>query len=334
MLNFVGKTRIFVQILCRNTMGNIRFFVAAAFLSAFITGCGKTSGYQVFSGYAQGGTYRITADLSTSVLDRSELAAGIDSVLNRVDSCFSGYNRNSLVSRFNRGESVAPDSLFDRLLAISEHFKEVSSGAFDVAAAPLFDIWGFGFTRDSLPPAETVDRALELCKEGKRLNFNAIAQGFTCDLVASYLRSAGIVNMLVDIGEIYCEGVNPSGRPWSIGIDTPEDGNNIPGASLSGVWHSDGSAHGVVTSGNYRKFYIHDGRKYAHTIDPRTGYPVDHDLLSATVIASDATTADALATFFMVVGAEEAIEWVESHDGIEACLICSDTTVVSRGFYR
>ena len=307
---------------------------AAAILMLFTCGCEKKNGYQVFSGYAQGGTYRITADLGNCRLDRSELAAGIDSVLNRVDSCFSGYNRNSYLSRRNRGETLSPDALFDTLVSISERFKELSSGAFDVASAPLFDIWGFGFTRDSLPPESAIEAAKELCKEGKMLNFNAIAQGFTCDLVAAYLHSAGVRNMLVDIGEIYCEGVNASGRPWSIGIDTPEDGNNVPGASLSGIWRSDGGSHGVVTSGNYRKFYIHDGHKYAHTIDPRTGYPVEHDLLSATVVAPDATSADALATFFMVVGAEEALSWVEAHYGVEACLICADTTLVSSGFYR
>ena len=138
--------------------------------------------------------------------------------------------------------------------------------------------------------------------------------------------------MLVDIGEIFCDGVNSEGKPWSIGIDTPSDDNAVPGSSLSGVWHSDGGAHGVVTSGNYRKFYIKDGHKYAHTIDPRTGWPVEHNLLSATVIAPTATEADALATCFMVIGMEEAQAFVESHPDIEVCLITSEEIWTSQGF--
>ena len=170
------------------------------------------------------------------------------------------------------------------------------------------------------------------CQNREVLNFNAIAQGYSCDLVASYLHSIGVKDMLVDIGEIYCEGLNPEGKGWSIGIDTPEDGNDTPGAKLAGIWKSDGGAYGVVTSGNYRKYYIHDGKKYAHTIDPRTGRPVEHNLLSATVVAASATEADALATYFMVIGMEEARRFVEEHDGIEACLITSDTSWRSPNF--
>ena len=138
--------------------------------------------------------------------------------------------------------------------------------------------------------------------------------------------------MLVDIGEIYCDGLNPSGRGWTIGVDNPVDGNNSPGKDLKGIWHSDGSGCGIVTSGNYRKFYIKDGKKYAHTIDPRTGYPVQHNLLSATVVAPTAAEADALATACMVLGAEDARSLIESLDGVEAYLICSDSTWKSDGF--
>ena len=128
--------------------------------------------------------------------------------------------------------------------------------------------------------------------------------------------------MLVDIGEIYCCGLNPSGKPWTIGIDTPVDGNQTPGADMKGLWHSDpdGPGQGVVTSGNYRKFYIRDGVKYAHTIDPRSGRPVQHSLLSATVVAPDATTADAAATWCMVLGKDDAVKMLASQ-GLEGCLI-------------
>ncbi len=288
--------------------------------------------YVVINGYAQGGTYTVKANLKGTRVSRKGMAAEIERLLVGIDTTLSGYNKSSQLSRFNRGEDFEPGPMFRELLDISEKYRETTDGAFDVWAAPLFDIWGFGFRTDSLPDNERIKEAMALTREHKRLNFNAIAQGYSCDVIARYLHSIGVKDMLVDIGEIYCEGVNPKGRGWSIGIDTPFDGNNTPGASLSGIWESDGGAHGVVTSGNYRKFYIKDGKKYAHTIDPRTGRPVDHDLLSATVVAPTATEADALATYFMVAGFEEARKYIEAHPGIEACLICSDSTWCSRNF--
>jgi thiamine biosynthesis lipoprotein len=125
----------------------------------------------------------------------------------------------------------------------------------------------------------------------------------------------------VNIGEIYCDGRNPSGQAWTVGIDKPVDGNNELGAQIQGVFKVPEGPHGVVTSGNYRKFYIKDGKKYAHTIDPRTGYPVDHSLLSATVIAPDAMTADAYATYCMVIGLEESKSFFAGRTDMEACLI-------------
>ena len=165
------------------------------------------------------------------------------------------------------------------------------------------------------------------------LNFNAIAQGYSCDKVAEYLYSIGVKDMLVDIGEIFCDGLNPSGKPWRVGVDKPKDGSNTLGADLDGIWESDGGPQGVVTSGNYRKFYIKDGVKYSHTIDPRTGYPVQHNLLSATIIAPSAMAADAYATYCMVIGLEAAKEFIESRDDLEGYLIYGDfETWKSSGF--
>ena len=140
-------------------------------------------------------------------------------------------------------------------------------------------------------------------------------------MVASYLYGIGVKDMLVDIGEIFCDGLNPSGKPWTIAVDTPIDGNQTPGESTSGLWSSDGGPHGVVTSGNYRKFYIKDGRKYSHTIDPRNGYPVSHQLLSATIIAPRGAEADAYATFCMVIGLDKAREFIDSRPDLEGMLI-------------
>ena len=310
-------------------MRKITLFLALSAL-LFLHACNKP--YVLLTGYAQGGTYAVRYNPEGVKLTRFQVADSVSAILETVDTTLSGYNKKSVLSRRNAGEPVTLTPMFRDIESISEHFRELSGGAFNVAAGPLFDIWGFGFTRDSLPGEDAIAAAMERTEKREILNFNAIAQGYTCDLVASFLHRIGVKDMLVDIGEIYLEGVNPSGKPWTVGIDTPEDGNNTPGASLSGVWTSDGAPHGVVTSGNYRKFYIRDGHKYSHTIDPRTGRPVEHNLLSATVIAPTATEADALATYFMVIGFDQARGYVDSHPGIEACLITSDTTWTSEGF--
>lgn len=142
--------------------------------------------------------------------------------------------------------------------------------------------------------------------------------------------------MMVDIGEIFCDGLNPHRKPWSLGIDRPVDGNNELGAEIQGIFRAPAGPHGIVTSGNYRKFYIKDGKKYAHTIDPRTGYPVDHNLLSATIVADDALAADAFATYCMVVGLEESIRLLQSRADLEGCLIYDENgtfmTWCSEGF--
>ncbi|MCQ2182056.1 MAG: FAD:protein FMN transferase [Bacteroidales bacterium] len=305
------------------------FILSACFLC--LCGCARNR-YVEFKGFAQGGVYCVKADIAGVSLPVKKIGADIDSILNAIDFSLSGYNGNSLLSRRNAGEEIDEDRFLEEITALSEKYKELSNGAFDVAAAPLFDVWGFGFTSDSMPSKERIDSAMAECREGKKLNFNAIAQGYTCDVIAGYLHDIGVGSMLVDIGEIYCEGMNPSGTGWRIGIDKPEDNNQTPGASLSGEWQSDGGPHGIVTSGNYRKFYVKDGKKYSHTIDPRTGYPVTHGLLSATVVAPTAAEADALATICMVVGPEEAARMIEGLPDVEACLITSESVWKSEGF--
>lgn len=294
--------------------------------------CAERDNYVAFTGHAQGGVYTVKANLKGAGADSREIGHAIDSLLNAIDFSLSGYNKKSILSRRNAGEDIAADSLFDKVLALSERYRTETDGAFDVYAAPLFDIWGFGFRTGDFPTQSGIDSALAECRQRKTLNFNAIAQGFSCDVIASYLHSLGIKDMLVDIGEIYCEGLNPSGVGWSIGVDNPVDGNNSPGADLRAIWSSEGRACGIVTSGNYRKYYVRDGKKYSHTIDPRTGRPVEHDLLSATIVAPEAAQADAYATACMVMGMKKAIEFISRQDGIEGLLIGADSTWTSSGF--
>lgn len=322
-----------------------RIFQAAALCSAVsltIASCGPSpGGYSELSGYAQGGVYSVKFK-SGRGLDVKEIGKAVDSILTMVDTTLSGYNKGSQLSRYNAGISVVPNAMFKEIFTISKHLYAETGGALDVASGQLFDAWGFGFTRDSLPSAATVDSLKAICGMDKidsldsnmsllssavrpKLNFNAIAQGYSCDKIADYLHSKGIRDMLVNIGEIYCEGLNPSGKPWTIGVDMPVDGNAELGSKgLVGKWQGDGSGVGVVTSGNYRKFYVKDGRKYSHTIDPRTGYPVTHTLLSATIVAPDATLADAYATYCMVIGLDEAKKFIESLDELEGYLVYDD----------
>ena len=309
-----------------------RLFTTIIILVALILSCSPRDRYMTIAGYAQGGTYSVKMNLNgrEGMIKTSpeEIRDSIDAILRNIDNSLSGYNRNSLLSRFNSGESIIPDSLFTDIYSHAVRIYNETEGIVDVASGPLFDLWGFGFKNGDFPSDEKVREVKESCgmenmlKHGKgQLNYNAIAQGYSCDLIAAYLYSLGVKDMMVDIGEIFCDGLNPSGKPWSLGIDKPVDGNNEPGAQIQGIFRAPEGPHGIVTSGNYRKFYVKDGKKYSHSIDPRTGYPVTHNLLSATIVADDALTADAYATYCMVVGLEEAKKLLESRSDLEGCLI-------------
>ena len=348
-----------MQILCLNAvMKNIIriFLYVLLFLPAL--SCVPKDRYVTITGYAQGGTYTVKLNLNGHdgpvSAEPEEIRDSIDSILSRIDKSLSGYNRNSLLSRFNAGEPVSPDSLFTEIYSHAWTVYDQTAGVVDVASAPLFDIWGFGFKTGEMPSYEAVmevkagcglrrmkrnmpdqvsdgllDPASMLSEDGPlpQLNFNAIAQGYSCDIVARYLYSIGVKDMMVDIGEIFCDGCNPSGRQWTLGIDRPVDGNNDPGAQMQGIFRAPAGPHGIVTSGNYRKFYVRDGRKYSHSIDPRTGYPVDHQLLSATIVAADAMTADAYATYCMVIGLDASKEFLMSRPDLEGCLIYDEDGV-------
>ena len=323
-----------VQIHMRRIIG----IFSAVVLLAMALSCQPRDRYVTITGYAQGGTYAVKVNMNGVKVRPEEIRDSVDAILVDIDNSLSGYNKNSLLSRLNAGEKVVPDSLFKDIYAKSYDIYTETDGVVDVASAPLFDLWGFGFTSDSLPSAEAVEETLGRCGMSRlgsdveyvlenlselrpKLNYNAVAQGYSCDVVARYLYSLGVKDMLVDIGEIFCDGKNPAGQSWSVGIDSPKDGNDELGADIQGIFRAPSGPHGIVTSGNYRKFYVRDGKKYAHTIDPRTGYPVAHSLLSATIVAPDAMTADAYATYCMVVGLEESKKFIESRPELEGCLI-------------
>ena len=329
------------------------FSAFAVIISAI--SCTSGTSFVDITGYAQGGTYLVRLDLSGVEAGPEQVKSRVDSILVAFDNSLSGYNPASLLTRFNAGEDIVPDAVFLEMYRLSRDYYDTTGGAVDVSAGELFDMWGFGFTADSLPSVARVSSVMRyigmdrlvpdladiIGEDGTlngadavidgtgshlpHLNYNAVAQGYSCDLVSSYLDSLGAGSYLVDIGgEIVCKGLNPSGRPWTIGVDRPEDGNNVSGAELKGILEAGPEKCGVVTSGNYRKFYVRDGKKYAHTIDPRTGCPAEHSLLSATIVAADAATADAMATYCMVIGHDEAAEFSEGRPDLEGYLIYDD----------
>ena len=314
-------------------------------LFAFIsTACNQSAtDYRAIDGFAQGGTFHLAYEENAAAANVN-LPDSLQKWFSLIDKSLSGYDTTSTVSRINRGENPPLDSLFIECFNLSKQVYRATDGAFDISAAPLFDIWGFGFRNNEKPSPEKIDSLLQFVGMEKlsivydsttnasylhkadirmQVNFNAIAQGYTCDFIGRELEKYGIVNYLLEVGgEIYCKGKNAKGTEWNVGIDKPLDGNFIPGESVEAIVQVSG--RGLVTSGNYRKFYIVDGEKYSHTIDPRTGYPVKHNLLSATVMAPTAAIADAYATYLMVIGLDEAKNFITGSNNMDALLVYGD----------
>ena len=323
------------------------------FISVFIMlfcSCNFRAEYNTLNGFALGTTYHIVYEQPALKKGEYKPLPNIPDIVAQafrdIDLSLSVYNEESIISMVNRNEPVDLDTLFLRVFNRGQEVYSLTSGAFDMAAAPYFDLWGFGFKRreqvtqaklDSVAPFAGMDKIwisdgkIEKTDPRVSLNANAIAKGFCSDVIASRLSTAGVKNLLVEVGgEIYCKGVNGKGRIWSIGIDRPEYGNYIPGAEMQATLLISGK--GLATSGNYRNFYEMDGKKYGHTVDPATGRPVQHSLLSATVIASDCMSADAFATAFMVMGLEKTKIFLESYPQIDALLIYSDETGAYQSF--
>ena len=287
---------------------------------------------------AQGGIFGTTYHVkyeSPQPLDAEILAE-----LQRVDASLSVFNPQSVISQINDGRRERVDAMLYEVLQKARQVSEATGGAFDITVMPLVNAWGFGFKHGKLPvPDREVDslralvgyRRLELTsdsvlhKEDARISIDcgAIAKGYGVDRVARLLRDRGVRNFMVEIGgEVVTKGRNPqTARPWQIGVSRPDETRQGEG-EVQTVLSLENAA--LATSGNYHNFYIRDGRKYAHTIDPRTGRPVQHSLLSATVMAHDCATADAYATAFMVMGLDSAMQVVKGTKGLKAYFIYAD----------
>lgn len=288
-----------------------------------------SSGKVTFSGNTMGTTYRIV------YLDAEErdFKKEVDSLLIVFNKSLSTYIEDSEISQFNKKDTLAFSlPFFYEVLKSSKEVYQKTSGAFDPTVGPMVNLWGFGPSGPQLKDSVNINQMLPLVnfkavdfdslevrkKQGMYLDFSAIAKGFGVDVVAKFLKNKGIENMLVEIGgELVARGVNDKGELWKVGINKPEELGRAD--QLVSIIALDNK--GLATSGNYRNYYEAGDMKISHTIDPSTGRPVKHGLLSATVIAKDCMTADAYATAMMVMGTEKSIELQQTHEDIEIFLI-------------
>ncbi|MBQ6307342.1 MAG: FAD:protein FMN transferase [Bacteroidales bacterium] len=308
-------------------MNRIAFLIG--FL-ALLASCNRVPQKMVLQGEAQGSYYAITYFDEQGRNFQQE----IDSIFHAVDVSVNLWVDMSVISKVNRNEEVKLDSIFVDNFRIAQEAASLSDGYFDPTISPIVAAWGFSYKHGDTITSQLIDSLKQLVdyrniriEEGKvvkanpamTLDFNAIAQGYTSDLIASFLDSRGIKNYLVDTGgEIMARGEKPNGQPWIVGIEKPADN-----------WDSEQVVHtrialrdkGLVTSGSTRKYVERNGKRYSHCIDPKTGYPVEHNVLSVTVLAESSVWADALASICMVMGLEKSLPLIESMDGVEAYYI-------------
>ena len=308
-------------------MNRIAFLIG--FL-ALLASCNQGPQKMVLQGEAQGSYYAITYFDEQGRNFQQE----IDSIFHAVDVSVNLWVDTSVISKVNRNEEVKLDPIFVDNFRIAQEAANLSDGYFDPTISPIVAAWGFSYKHGDTITPQLIDSLKQLVdyrnisiEEGKvvkanpamTLDFNAIAQGYTSDLIASFLDSRGIKNYLVDTGgEIMARGEKPNGQPWIVGIEKPADN-----------WDSEQVVHtrialrdkGLVTSGSTRKYVERNGKRYSHCIDPKTGYPVEHNVLSVTVLAESSVWADALASICMVMGLEKSLPLIESMDGVEAYYI-------------
>jgi len=268
-----------------------------------------------------------------------DLKDKIEKRLHEFDLSLSSYVPQSIISRINRNDpDVTTDADFDEMFRVAMEVSKRTNGAFDITVGPLVKAWGFGFGSTEPDKIPDVSKLLpyvgyhKVTLENHRLlkqnpnilvDANALAQGQSSDIIGKLLENNGCKNYMIDIGgEVVVKGLNKKGQKWQIGIDNPVDD---PTNSVDEIQTIIGISNcGLTTSGNYRKFYYLNGKKYAHEIDPRNGYPVVHNLLSATVVAPTCILADAYATAFMVIGVDSSLQVCKSIPNMDCYLIYTD----------
>ncbi len=302
-------------------------------LSITIFSCKKSGEFYKIAGETQGTTYHMVYEG-----EHPDLKKQVDSLLHVFDMSLSTYEPYSTISKVNQGNNVEVDELFIKMFNKAKEVTEHSGGAFDITVGPLINAYGFGYGKQETEiDSALIDSLLQfvgmnkvkivdnkLIKEDNRIQIsgNAISQGQAVDFIADFFQKQGIRNYMIEIGgELAVKGLK-DGKKWRVGIDKPYEGNDIAGQDLQTILAITDKA--VATSGNYRKFYVKDGKKYSHSIDPHTGYPAFQNILSATIIADDCMTADAYATACMVSGLEKSKEIIRNNPGLDAYFVYSD----------
>ena len=289
----------------------------------------QSTPYQHDRGMVFGTVYHITYQSSKS------LQKDIEAELAKVDASLSPFNERSIITAVNENRDTVVNKMFSDVFALAMKISDSTNGAFDITVAPLVNAWGFGFKGGAMPSRYKVDSLKALVGYHKvsltngrvsktdpriMLDCSSIAKGYGCDVVAKFLSAKGIDNYMVEIGgEIVTRGISEKRLPWKIGVTKPTDDSLNVNQEIQTIINVTDKA--MATSGNYRNFYYKNGRKYAHTIDPSTGYPVQHNILSSTVIADDCATADAYATAFMVMGLDKAKTILSRHPELMAYFI-------------
>ena len=289
----------------------------------------QSTPYQHDRGMVFGTVYHITYQSSKS------LQKDIEAELAKVDASLSPFNERSIITAVNENRDTVVNKMFSDVFALAMKISDSTNGAFDITVAPLVNAWGFGFKGGAMPSRHQVDSLKALVGYHKvsltngrvsktdpriMLDCSSIAKGYGCDVVAKFLSAKGIDNYMVEIGgEIVTRGISEKRLPWKIGVTKPTDDSLNVNQEIQTIINVTDKA--MATSGNYRNFYYKNGRKYAHTIDPSTGYPVQNNILSSTVIADDCATADAYATAFMVMGLDKAKTILSRHPELMAYFI-------------
>ncbi len=298
-------------------------------------GCEKAASKYIYNeGFVYGTIYHVVYESPEGKDFQDELKEK----LNGYNLIFSTYDENSVISKVNDNADVKLEPEFIACFNRAQEISQITGGAFDITCGPMVNSWGFGPEEKKKMTQEKVDSLKQITGYQKvrlesnkiikedpnmKLDMSAIAKGYTCDLIGDFLAKKGCENYMVEIGgEVVAKGKNEKGNIWTIGISKPDENAFFASGDYQAKIHL--AEHAMATSGNYRNFYVEDGKKYAHTIDPKTGYPVQHSLLSATVLASDCMTADAYATAFMVLGLEQGIEIARLHEEIEVYFIFAD----------
>jgi thiamine biosynthesis lipoprotein len=285
------------------------------------------------SGHAQGTTWNITYFHDDTLVANND----IDSIFNSIDSSLSIYKPYSLISRFNNSNrGVKADVHLKHLVKVSLNVSRETSGLSDITVAPLVDLWGFGAKEsESIPTDEKIKQVLPCVGADKiilkgdslikkkpcvKIDVNGIAQGYTVDVITDYLSRKGIMNFIVEVGgELRVKGKKqPGDKPFKVGIESPS-GDDFSAPPMQKIITIDSGA--ITTSGNYRKFHERKGKKYSHIINPHTGKSVDNEMISVTVYAKDATTADAYDNALMLMGVERALRYIENKPGMAAFFI-------------